>query len=231
MKILIWLSCVFIYSLIVTGLSTSGIMLGSIPTACLLGCTFFVARMFCKEYDTHKKTTHSKAAPIKSVVTQQEESSVKISLASISNPREANTSKSTSGASTSNPYKKAYTITLIVAACLFLGGTILSLRYYYDILELNQTMADYQENIQQLEADLEAAYDSLKNNEIQFEHSKKNSKKLYIYNYNQGIYTGYWAGYLDAAELKTKSNDIHSLWGSSKQITEKITALYKKYEE
>lgn len=56
MKILIWLACIFVYSIIVNGLRYSAhIILGGIPTAILVFITFGCAMALCKAYDRRKE--------------------------------------------------------------------------------------------------------------------------------------------------------------------------------
>lgn len=54
MKVVIWLCCLFVASVIVTALKWSGIVLGGIPTVILYGITFWAARALCKQWDSHK---------------------------------------------------------------------------------------------------------------------------------------------------------------------------------
>lgn len=57
MKVLIWVLCAFVYSLIMTALSFNGLFFGGIP-AIVLGCiTFAAARFFCKQYDLSKENS------------------------------------------------------------------------------------------------------------------------------------------------------------------------------
>lgn len=55
MKVIIWLGCVFAYSVVVTALRFTGILLGGIPTF-LLGLFLVVlpARALCERWDKHK---------------------------------------------------------------------------------------------------------------------------------------------------------------------------------
>lgn len=54
MKILIWLLCLTIYSLIEVGLQYSGIWLGAVPTVILFGITCTIAYVLCKKYDKNR---------------------------------------------------------------------------------------------------------------------------------------------------------------------------------
>lgn len=60
MKVLIWLGCIMIYSVIQTAFKYAGITLGGIPTALLAFATVFVPAPFlCKKWTAHidrKKT-------------------------------------------------------------------------------------------------------------------------------------------------------------------------------
>lgn len=232
MKILIWFACAFVYSIIVTGLSASGIMLGGIPTVCLLGCTFFAGRYFCKEYDTQKKDRQSKPVPTKFAESLSEVTPPKVPQGSVSKPTKVNPEKSTANASISDSYKKPYIIALIVAACLFLTCTVLGLRYYYDTLEMKQAIADYQESIQQIETDLKSANDDLKYKDAHIQTIKKNAEERYVYFYNEGICDGYIEGYNAAAKLKGKAKTVDKFdFLEEYELYKNIAEFYREYDE
>lgn len=54
MKVLIWVLCILVYSLITMTLQVCGLQLGGIPTVILAGGTFWLARMFCRKWDDRK---------------------------------------------------------------------------------------------------------------------------------------------------------------------------------
>lgn len=54
-KILIWIGCLFIYSVIVSALAASGIILGGFPTILLFGATLYLAKKFCDGYEDSKR--------------------------------------------------------------------------------------------------------------------------------------------------------------------------------
>ncbi|MGN1320908.1 MAG: hypothetical protein ACI4U6_07310 [Acutalibacteraceae bacterium] len=59
MKVLIWIVCFFMMSVVVTYLNGSGIFLGGIPTIILFGITFWIAKTLCKKYDEAKSLKNS----------------------------------------------------------------------------------------------------------------------------------------------------------------------------
>lgn len=54
MKVLIWILCIFAWSVLTTYLEFSGIYLGALPTILLILFTWFVARSLCRKWDEHK---------------------------------------------------------------------------------------------------------------------------------------------------------------------------------
>lgn len=54
MKLLIWVACAFVLSLITVSLKYAGILLGFIPTFILGSLTFWTARTLCKKWDKRK---------------------------------------------------------------------------------------------------------------------------------------------------------------------------------
>ena len=60
MKALIWIAVCFVYGLIVTMMAESGIILGGIPTAILVGVLFSTARYLCSRWDV--KTFNKEAS-------------------------------------------------------------------------------------------------------------------------------------------------------------------------
>lgn len=59
MKVLIWIVCFLVMSVVVTYLNGSGIFLGGIPTIILFGITFWIAKTLCKKYDEAKSLENS----------------------------------------------------------------------------------------------------------------------------------------------------------------------------
>ncbi len=57
MKVIIWVVCVFVYALIQTLLTESGIILGGIPTAILFGTMMYVARTLSSKVGKKDSTT------------------------------------------------------------------------------------------------------------------------------------------------------------------------------
>ena len=56
MKVLIWLSCLFIVNAIIVALRMfAGIQLGAIPSFIADAIMFFSARALCKAWDRHKE--------------------------------------------------------------------------------------------------------------------------------------------------------------------------------
>ena len=51
MKVLIWIGCLFVASLIIVSLRYAGVLLGGIPTALLYAATLWAARTLCQKYD------------------------------------------------------------------------------------------------------------------------------------------------------------------------------------
>lgn len=60
MKVIIWLLCGFVYSLVKTLLNIYGITLGGIPTAILAGITMYIASNCCKIWDEEKEAKAAK---------------------------------------------------------------------------------------------------------------------------------------------------------------------------
>ena len=169
------------------------------------GIDFIVLVCLCVLYaKSFNNITPQSPATAKSTAPQHKEVPPKITQAPTSKPTEQHPQKSAPTASASNPYKKAYIIALIVAGCLFLACSVLGLRYYYDTMELNQTIADYQENIQQLETDLQTAQDDLKYKDQHIQIVRNSVKSQRILSYNDGFEDGYIQGYNDAVETKAK---------------------------
>ncbi len=57
MKVFIWVVCVFVYALIQTLLTESGIILGGIPTAILFATMMYVARTLSSKVGKKDSTT------------------------------------------------------------------------------------------------------------------------------------------------------------------------------
>ena len=55
MKALIWIGCIFSFSLITTLIKGSGIILGGLPTAVLFAATWWIARTLCKKWDARRQ--------------------------------------------------------------------------------------------------------------------------------------------------------------------------------
>lgn len=62
MKVLIWLGCAFLYSLVTVGLSSIGIYLGGLPTIALGALMFALARALCKAWDAREPRNTSPSA-------------------------------------------------------------------------------------------------------------------------------------------------------------------------
>lgn len=60
MKILIWIACAFVLSLITVSLKYAGILLGFIPTFILGSLMFWAASKLCKMWDIHKQSKKEK---------------------------------------------------------------------------------------------------------------------------------------------------------------------------
>ena len=56
MKIIIWLAGIFVLSLIITIIRSSGFILGGLPSALLYGAMFGLCAYLCKLWDKHKKS-------------------------------------------------------------------------------------------------------------------------------------------------------------------------------
>ena len=59
MKVLIWIGCILLTSLIVVALGYTGVRLGGIPTALLYAVMIWVARSLCKAYDEKHQSSDS----------------------------------------------------------------------------------------------------------------------------------------------------------------------------
>ena len=59
MKVLIWLGCIFGYSILMVTLSNSGIMLGGLPTALLFAGMIGIAGRLCRNLDKDKESFKS----------------------------------------------------------------------------------------------------------------------------------------------------------------------------
>ena len=57
MKALIWVVCIFVYAVIQTLLTESGIILGGIPTAILFGTMMFIARTLSSKVGNKNSST------------------------------------------------------------------------------------------------------------------------------------------------------------------------------
>ena len=51
MKVIIWVGCIFLYSLCTVFLRYAGIILGGLPTMLLFGTTGLLATMLCRGWD------------------------------------------------------------------------------------------------------------------------------------------------------------------------------------
>lgn len=59
MKVLIWVGCIFVTSLIVGVLGYAGVRLGAIPTVLLYAAMIWVARSLCKAHDEKHQSSDS----------------------------------------------------------------------------------------------------------------------------------------------------------------------------
>lgn len=232
MKILIWFACAFVYSIIVTGLSASGIMLGGIPTVCLLGCIFVAGRYICKIYDDSKKAKQEEPESAKPPTAIQNQNTSEPTPITPTKPVEAKMPPPSLSVASTNSYKNAYIIALVVSACLFLVCVVLGLRYYYDTENLKKTIVDHDQTIQQLEVDLKAVTDDLKYKDSHIQIIQDTVKRRSINAYNEGIHDGYMQGYDAAAKLKGKAKTIDKFdFGEEYEFSQKIEELYREYDE
>ena len=60
MKALIWIGCIFCFSLFRVLIKDAGIILGGIPTALMFGGMWWLATTLCKKWDARKNNNDNK---------------------------------------------------------------------------------------------------------------------------------------------------------------------------
>ena len=60
MKALIWIGCIFCFSLFRVLIKDAGIILGGIPTALMFGGMWWLATTLCKKWDARKNNNENK---------------------------------------------------------------------------------------------------------------------------------------------------------------------------
>lgn len=211
MKILIWLGCAFCYGLIVALLMSLDIALGGLPAMCLFGCMIAAGHYCCKKYDEYKKATQEEPELSKPIVPVHVQSEPKPAHITVPKATEEQQPVPPISSPSQTSYKKAYTIALVVSACLFLICVVLGLHYYFDTKDLKQTIANHEQTIQQLEADLHTAKTQNQNLNTSLEDAIKRTTQTLKdaeFQYNYGFSDGYIQGYNDSISDGWKAETI-----------------------